>query len=136
MPRSVPANRTWCPRAVSSSATARPGNKWPPVPPPAMIARIVSLRRAAGGYRRRRVARAQRRSRPAPHEQREHQRHAGDADETELLADDGHDVVGVRFGQEEELLLAVAEAEAEHAARADRDERLGDLIADVEAKLP
>ena len=53
-----------------------------------------------------RIARAQappaRRATPAA----EHARDGDDADEAQLLADDGHDVVGVRLGQEEQLLLA------------------------------
>ena len=35
-----------------------------------------------------------------------------DADEAELLADDGEDEVGVRLGEEEELLPPVAQAQA------------------------
>src|SRR6266702_4102704 len=39
MPAAVPTKMTLAPWAVSASASARPGNRWPPVPPPAM--RIV-----------------------------------------------------------------------------------------------
>src|SRR6185369_12306105 len=37
MPRSAPTKRTACPRDTSSSATAMPGNRCPPVPPPAIM---------------------------------------------------------------------------------------------------
>ena len=47
----------------------------------------------------------------------------------ELLADHGQDHVGVRLGQVEELLHALAEADAERPAGADRDHRLHRLEA-------
>src|SRR6185312_4432250 len=37
MPRSAPTKRTSWPRVTNSSATAMPGNRCPPVPPPAMM---------------------------------------------------------------------------------------------------
>src|SRR5437762_2702083 len=43
MPAAGPTKMTLAPWAVSASASARPGNRWPPVPPPAM--RIVKRNR-------------------------------------------------------------------------------------------
>ena len=55
------------------------------------------------------------------------------AEQAELLADHGEDEVGRALGQELELrLAAVHPALAEHAARADRDLRLDDVIAGAE----
>src|SRR6202162_5764482 len=55
------------------------------------------------------------------------------AEEAELLADDGEDEVGGALGEEFELCLAaVHPALAEHAAGADRDLRLDDVVAGAE----
>ena len=54
-------------------------------------------------------------------------------DEPELLADDGEDHVGVRLGQEVDLLHALAEPVAEDAAGAEADLRLHDLEAAIPA---
>jgi hypothetical protein len=54
------------------------------------------------------------------------------ADEAELLRDHGVDEVGVRLRQVEQLLHARHQPLAEHAAGADRDQRLDDLEAVAE----
>ena len=54
---------------------------------------------------------------------------AADAEQARLLADDRQDEVVVRLGQEEELLLARAEADAEQPAGAERELRLHELVA-------
>src|SRR5882762_2363159 len=55
------------------------------------------------------------------------------AEEAELLADDGEDEVGGALGEEFELCLAaVHPALAEHTAGADRDLRLDDVVAGAE----
>ena len=56
------------------------------------------------------AARARDRAKPAPDDQRVDQEHRDDAHEAQLLADDGADEVGVRLGQEEQLLSPVARA--------------------------
>src|SRR5206468_3776775 len=76
-----------------------------------------------------RVAAVQRDAKARVGEERERADHRRRADETELLADDGEDHVGVRFGQVEDLLHAVPEALARPAARADADDRLDGLKA-------
>ena len=64
-----------------------------------------------------------------PAEQREQEHHDEHADESPLLADGAEEEIGVRVRQIAELLLSLAEAGAEQAARADADERLMDLEA-------
>ena len=59
---------------------------------------------------------------------------AEDADEAELLADDGGDEIGVRLGQVEHL-QAAPEAEPQRAARAEAHDRLERLVGDVLAVL-
>ena len=51
------------------------------------------------------------------------------AEETELLADDGEDEVRVRGRQVEELLPRQPETDSPDAARAERVQRLDDLVA-------
>ena len=58
------------------------------------------------------------------------------AHEAELLGDHRIDEIGVRLGQEEQLLHAVHQPFAPHAARADSDERLNDLEAAAERIAP
>ena len=90
---------------------------------------------AEGQVAAERVARAERRAQPAPDQHAEQPPTTNSMPEQpQLLADDGQDEVGVRLGQEEQLLPAVAEAQAGDAARADADQRLGDLVADVVAE--
>ena len=60
---------------------------------------------------------------------REEHEHGEGADETEFLADDGEDEVGVRLGQRAPLLAARAEAEPPPAAGAEGELTLGDLPA-------
>ncbi len=67
---------------------------------------------AEGQIAAERIARLERRPRAAPGDHDEDERDGEDAEEAELFTDDRHDVVGVRLGQEEQLLPAVAEAEA------------------------
>ena len=57
-------------------------------------------------------------------EQRDHERRA---DEAELLDEHREHEVGMRFGQIEELLHALAEPDAEPLAAPDRDQRLREL---------
>src|SRR5205823_13820646 len=78
-----------------------------------------------------RLAAAERDPEAGVREQRERRDHGHDADEAELLADDGEDHVGVRLRQVEHLLDAVAEAATEDAARRHADHRLDDLEAGV-----
>ena len=54
-----------------------------------------------------------------------------DADQAELLGEHREQEIGVRLGQIEELLHALAEAHAEPLAAADRDQRLRELEAAV-----
>ena len=73
---------------------------------------------------------------PAPDdggEEEQHRRHPG---ESQLLADDAEDEVGVRRGEEEELLPALAEADAERPARAESEQRLHRLVAVAARILP
>ena len=72
-------------------------------------------------------------TRPNAGEQREHE---DAADEPELLADDREDEVGVRVGQEHPLGATRAEPDAVDAAAAERDQRLGDLVAGVRLVVP
>ena len=58
------------------------------------------------------------------------------ADQPELLADDGEDEVGVGGWQVVHLLLALPQADARQAARAEGDERLAELEAVAERVLP
>ncbi len=69
-------------------------------------------------------------------ERREQREHQDASDETELLADDREDEVGVGVGEEHPLGATRAEPDAAHAAAAERDQRLGDLIAGVRLVLP
>ena len=71
-------------------------------------------------------------TRPKPGEQPEHEQAA---DEAELLADDREDEVGVRVREEHPLGAAGAEPDAVHAAAAERDQRLRDLVAGVRRVL-
>ena len=64
-----------------------------------------------------------------PHERPKAQHHAEHAEEAELFTDRGEDEVGVRIGEIAELLLALAEPDAEQLSRAEPDERLSDLPA-------
>ena len=77
------------------------------------------------------VGRAEGDAHAAPDEEGVGQHEARDADEAELLAEDGADEVRVRFGQEEELLAAVSEAHAGHAAGAEGHHRLDELVRDA-----
>ena len=65
----------------------------------------------------------------ADDEQREHDHDDRRADKAELLADDGENEIVVLFGQEQELLPALAESQAEQSARTDGEQALPDLIA-------
>ena len=58
------------------------------------------------------------------------------AEQAELLADDGEDEVGVRGREEPPLGPARAEPDAGPPAAAERDERLGDLVAGVRPCRP
>ena len=62
--------------------------------------------------------------------------HPRNSDEAELLADHGHDHVSVRFGQVVHLPHALAEADAEDAARAEADHRLHGLETGAERVVP
>ena len=57
--------------------------------------------------------------------------HEQGADQPQLLADDGEDEVGVGVGQEAPLGPAGAQADPRHVPGAERDQRLGDLVAGV-----
>ena len=202
MPRAVPANVTIASgrRARISRAMASPGNRCPPVPPPAITTRRLASAHAVARLRRcrmpadqprrgvlrqveqhpdrehrdehRRPAGADERQRQAlvrqhadhdadvgqrlhgeqrrqaegqeravgvrhrrrdavaaPGDDEEGQQHERRADQPELLADDRVDEVGVRLGQEADLLQPLHEAAAGDAAGADGDERLDDLEA-------
>ena len=59
-----------------------------------------------------------------------------DADEAELLGQHREQEVGVRLGQIEELLHALAEPDAEPLAAADGDQRLRELEAAVVTGRP
>ena len=82
------------------------------------------------------VGRSQRNPQTAPGDDAETQQNGGRAHKAELLGDHRIDEVGVRFGQIEELLHAVHQPFAPHAARADRDERLDHLKTVSERVVP
>src|SRR5438094_468085 len=228
MPAAVPTKMTLAPWAASASASARPGNRWPPVPPPAMRILIWGPVRCSRGYRRALLLRCpqtpsaktsapalglrrhclsprlfgsspalagqgeedadlaergnhgraavgeERQGQPLGREAAEHyarvhhalederERHAegeqarepilmsdGDAEATrrhhrearedderpgqpELLADHREEEVGVRLGEVEHLLPALAEPHTPQAPRAEGDERLLELEVDAE----
>ena len=66
---------------------------------------------------------------PAPGEDREEQEDRRNAGETELLAHDAEDEVGMRRGQEEQLLMARSQAHAGCASGAEPEQRLHRLVA-------
>src|SRR5471030_959359 len=199
MPRALPTKSTslrgW--RVFTSSPSASPGKRWPPVPPPAtssLIARapgVSSLRsdaalekaaRAAadgeqnprsqaggdetghsirkegqrhslgrqerqghsgvdqrfhGDEQRQaqrepaaeRIGRGMRGLDSTPDQDAEEEQDGGNSGEAKLFADDAQDEVGMRGRKEEELLVALAQADAERAAGAEAKERLDRLIA-------
>src|SRR5574339_523971 len=115
MPPRAPIHTTSQPAARICSATASPGKMWPPVPP-AMMRMVLtrSILSRAGGSPSRCAAGA----RDEPGEERDDERHAGEA---ELLGDHREQEVGVRLRQVEELLHARAEADAQPLATSEGD---------------
>jgi len=67
----------------------------------------------------------------APQQDADAEKHQGHADESQFLADHGHDEVVVGLGQVEELLFAGPEADAGDAARTEGVEGLHELVTDV-----
>src|SRR6266852_4229830 len=63
----------------------------------------------------------------APNQKGKGRNHGDRADESQLLADNRENEVGVRLGKEEEFLPSVADAQPMQAAGTDRDERLHGL---------
>ena len=64
----------------------------------------------------------------APGDYREERKHDCDADETDFLTDYTKYKIGVRSREEEQLLVAFAETDAERSARAEAEQRLDRLI--------
>ena len=73
------------------------------------------------------VGRPKRGAHTAPRKEQERPEHSDGSDQSELLADDGEDEVGVGLGQPLVLLDRVAEPDAEDPARAECVERLAVL---------
>ena len=97
-------------------------NAWKPIQMPMPCA----TKRGEMALALRRLPRDGEGARDDPGEERDHHRHAGEA---ELLGEHREQEVGVRLGQVVQLLDARAQADAEPFAAAEGDQRVRELVA-------